>query len=200
MENCPLQRDHVGGGFSLTHAEKLKVSAEIKDVKFIFVPAIQQGRAKSRATPNHLPEFCFAHNLLKEHKVQHFRHINARVQHIYRNRNLRQFFGVRKFINRALGVGHIVVYDLGIARQMGVFFMEYLQYFFGMGVVLCKDDRLAQLVAVVDFDALGHQGVQHFADGILVENPFVHGRRCNTLRQVAVFILKGIFVDLLVLV
>ena len=176
VENRPLHRNHVSSGFPLAHAEKLKVPAEVKDIKFVFVLAVQQSRAKACTAANHLPELCLAHDFLEKHKVQHFGHIDTCVQHIYGNRNLRQFFGVRKFINRALGVGHIVVYDLGIARQMGVFFMEYLQYFFGMGVVLCKDDRLSQLVTVVDFDALGHQGIQHFADRIFVKNPLVQCR------------------------
>ena len=176
VENCPLQRNHVSSGFSLAHAEKLKVPAEVKDIKFVFILAVQQSRAKARTATNHLPELCLAHNFFEKHKVQHFWHIDTCVQHIYGNCNLGQLFRVREFINRALGIGHIVVNDLGKAGQMGVFFIEYLQYFFGMGVVLCEDDCLSQLVTVVDFDALGHQGIQHFADRIFVKNPLVQCR------------------------
>ena len=176
VENRPLQRNHVSSGFPLAHAEKLKVPAEVKDIKFVFVLAVQQSRAKACTAANHLPELCLAHDFLEKHKVQHFGHIDTCVQHIYGNCNLGQLFRVREFINRALGIGHIVVNDLGKAGQMGVFFIEYLQYFFGMGVVLCEDDCLSQLVTVVDFDALGHQGIQHFADRIFVKNPLVQCR------------------------
>ena len=51
-----------------------------------------------------------------------------------------------------------------------------------MGVILCKDDRLAQLAAVVDGQAVGHQRVQYLSDGIFIENPFIQCRGRNTLR------------------
>ena len=66
-----------------------------------------------------------------------------------------------------------------------------------MGVVLGEDDRLADLVAVVDLDAVGHENVQHFTDRILVEDPLVERGGGDALRQLAVLIFKGVLVDLL---
>ena len=67
-----------------------------------------------------------------------------------------------------------------------------------MGVVLCKEDRFAEPAAVVDGQPVGHQGVQHLPDRILIEDPLIQRRGCDALRQLAVFILKGVLVGLLV--
>ena len=83
---------------------------------------------------------------------------------------------------------------------MGIFFMEHRKDFLRVGVIFRKDDGLAQLAAVVDGQAVCHQGIQNLPDGILVEDPFVQSGGRNALRQVAVFILKGVLIGLLVLV
>ena len=176
IEDRTLQGDHIGGRSALVHAKELKVAAEVKNIELVLILTIHQPRTQTGATPNHLPELRFAHDLFKEHQIQHLRHVDAGVQHTHGNGDLRQLFRIGELVNRALGVSHIVINDLGKAGQMGVFFIEYLQYFFGMGVVLCEDDCLSQLVTVVDFDALGHQGIQHFADRIFVKNPLVQCR------------------------
>ena len=93
-------------------------------------------------------------------------------------------------------IGHIVVDDFGETGQVRIFLVEHLKDFLGVDVVLCKDDRFAQLTAVVDGQALGHQRMQHLTDGILVENPLVQSRGRNTLRKLTVFICEGILVCL----
>ena len=67
-----------------------------------------------------------------------------------------------------------------------------------MGVALGKDDRLADLVAVVDLEAMGHQNVQHFADRVFVENPLIQSRRCDAFRQFAVIIFESVLIGFLV--
>ena len=93
-----------------------------------------------------------------------------------------------------MGIGHVVVDDLGKAGKMRIFLIENRKDLLCMGVIFCKDDGLAQFVAVVDGQAVGHQCVQHLPDGVLVENPLIQRRRCNAVRQLAVFIFKGIFI------
>ena len=65
---------------------------------------------------------------------------------------------------------------------MWVFLIENPEDFLCMGVILCKDDRLAQFVAVVDGQTVGHQRIQYLSDGVFIENPFIQCRGCNTLR------------------
>ena len=112
---------------------------------------------------------------------------------------MRQLVRFRELVDSALGVGHVVVDDLGVAGQMGVLLPEHLQDLLRVAVVLGKDDRLAQLFAVVDFQAVGHQQVQRLADGVLVEQPLVEGGGLDLLRQFPVLIGEGGLVFLLLL-
>ena len=58
---------------------------------------------------------------------------------------------------------------------MGVLLAEHLQDLLRMAVILGEDNGLAQLLAVVDFQSVGHQQVQGQPDGILVEQPLIEG-------------------------
>ena len=95
---------------------------------------------------------------------------------------MRQLFRIGELVNRALGVSHIVINDLGKAGKVRVFFIENREDFLRMGVILCKDDRLAQFIAIVDGQTVGHQRIQYLSDGIFIENPFVQRRGRNALR------------------
>ena len=182
MEDCALQGDHIGGRSALVHAKELKVAAEVKNIELVLILTIHQPRTQTGATPNHLPELRFAHDLFKEHQIQHLRHVDAGVQHIHGNGDLRQLLRIGELVNRALGVSHIVINDLGKAGKVRVFFIENREDFLRMGVIFCKDDRFAQLTAVVDGQTVGHQRVQYLSDGVFIENPFVQRRGCNALR------------------
>ena len=103
-----------------------------------------------------------------------------------------------ELVDGALSVGHVVVDDLGPAHEMRILLAEDPEDFLCMGMVLGKDDGLAQLVAVVDFEAVGHEDVQHLADGVLVEDPLVERGGGDALRQFAVFVLEGVLIGLLV--
>ena len=176
MEDRTLQGDHIGSGPSLVHAKELKVAAEVENVEFVLILTVQQPWTQTGAAPDHLPELRLAHDLLEKHQIQHLRHVNAGVQHIHGNGDLRQLLRVRKLIDGTLRIGHIVVDDFGETGQVRIFLVEHLKDFLRMGVILCKDDRLAQFVAVVDGQAMGHQCVQHLPDGVLVENPLIQCR------------------------
>ena len=58
---------------------------------------------------------------------------------------------------------------------MGIFPIENIKDDIRMIVVLGKDDGLAQLFAVIDAQAFLHEDMQHFPDGIFVEDPLVEG-------------------------
>ena len=74
---------------------------------------------------------------------------------------------------------------------MGVLLAEHLQNFLSVAVILGKDDGLAQLLSVVNFQAVGHQQIQSQADGILVEQPLVEGRGLDPLGQLPILIGEG---------
>jgi len=176
MKDCALQGNHIGGRSALVHAKELKVAAEVKNIELVLILTIHQPRTQTGATPNHLPELRFAHDLFKEHQIQHLRHVDAGVQHIHGNGDLRQLFRIGELVNRALGVSHIVINDFGETGQVRIFFVEHLKDFLGVDVVLCKDDGFAQFAAIVDGQAIGHQRIQHLPDGIFIENPLVQRR------------------------
>ena len=191
IEDGTLQGHLVGSGLALVHSEELKVAAQVEDVELGFVLPVYQPRTQTGTPADHLPELRLAHNLLEEHQVQHLGYINAGIQHVHGDGNLGQLFRVREFVDGALGVGHVVVDDLGIAGQVGILFAEDLQNFFGVAVVLGEDDGLAQLLPVVDLQAIGHQQVQGQTDGVLVEQPLVEGGGLNPLGQLPVLVSKS---------
>ena len=63
-----------------------------------------------------------------------------------------------------------------------------------MVVTLGKNNRFSDFAAVVDFQGVLHNDIQDLPNGVLVEQPAVQSRCINAGRQVAVFILKGVFV------
>ena len=54
-------------------------------------------------------------------------------------------------------------------------------------MVAGENDRLGRPVAALDFVPVLHQVLQHFVDGILVEQPTVDGGRIDAIRQVSGF-------------
>ena len=93
-ENRALNGNHIRGGISFVHAEKFKISAEVKNVKLLLVLTIQKPRTQAGSATDHLPEFCLAQNLFEKDQIQNLRHIDAGVQHIHRDGNLRQLLRV----------------------------------------------------------------------------------------------------------
>ena len=172
-EDRPLEGDHICRRSPLVHTEEFKVSAEIKDIELVFVFPVNKAGAEPGPAADHLPELGLAHDLFKEYEVQHFRHVDAGIQHIYGNSNLRQFFSIGEFVDGTLRILRVIVNNLGISIQMRILFIKYLKDFFCMLVVLGKDDRLPDLVSVINLQAVLHKDTQHLADGICVEKPLV---------------------------
>ena len=56
---------------------------------------------------------------------------------------------------------------------MRIFAVENLQDFLRVRVILGENDALSDFAAVVNFQPVGHQRIQHLANGILIKYPFV---------------------------
>ena len=82
---------------------------------------------------------------------------------------------------------------------MRIFLVEDFENLFRVLVVLRKDDRLAELFAVVDFQAVRHQNIEHLTNGVLVEHPFIESGGADQLGQIAV-VLKGFFIRRLIFI
>ena len=140
--------------------EKLKIRAEIKNVEFLLVLAIEQTFAQTGTASDHLPELRLTHNLLEKHQVQNFRHVNACVQHIDRNSDLRQLVPIGKFIQQALRIiGIVVNYPAVMRRIFRVFLIPDSQNLLGMQVVFGEDNRLADTTAVIYFQTFSQQDI-----------------------------------------
>ena len=198
VEDRSLKSDHIRGRFSSMHTEEFKVSAEIKDIKLTLVFPVDKTRTQPGSAADHLPELGLAHDLLEKDQVQDLRHIDAGIQHIYGNGNLRQLLRLRKIINRALRVGSIIVDHFRKAGKMRVLFIKDITDLFGVFVISCKDDGLAEFRAVIDLQPMLHQNVQDFADRIVIEEPVIQGRGGDAVRHIAIFIFKCILIFLLV--
>ena len=159
IEYCPLKRHLICRRFPLIHSEKLKVSAKIKNVKPVFILSVKQSRTKSCSSAYHLPKLCLTHNLLKEHQIQNLRHINACIEHIHGNGNLRELFRIRKFIDQALRIIDFVVNHLCKSIKMRIFGIENLEYFLGMEMIFCKYYGLSDLFTIFDFYSVCHENI-----------------------------------------
>ncbi len=94
-----------------------------------------------------------------------------------------------------MGIGHVGVDDFGEVWQVGVCPAKNRQNLFGMLVVLGKDDGLAELLTVVDFESIGHQDMENLPDGIFIENPFIQGGGRNGFRYLTVFIPECLLIN-----
>ena len=74
---------------------------------------------------------------------------------------------------------------------MRVFLAEHLEYLLRVAVVFGEDYRLAQLLAVVDLQAVRHKQIERQADGVLVEQPLVESGGLYLIRQLTVFVGEG---------
>ena len=140
-------------------AEKFKVLAVIKHVEELLVlTGSIQVRAQPRATPHHLPELGFGPNHLEEHQIDDLRHVDAGVQHVHRNSDVRHALLGGELVNQALRVFGLVGHHAGkMTVVVRVVEVEALGNELGVGVVLGKHDGLAKAVATGHLFATGHQ-------------------------------------------
>ena len=78
-------------------AEELQVLAVVEEVEELLVLAgAEQVRAEPRAAADHLPELGLRAHQLEEDQVDHFRHVDAGVEHVHRDGDVRRLVLVEK--------------------------------------------------------------------------------------------------------
>ena len=107
--------------------------------------------------------------------------------------------GIGKLIYGTLRIIGVVVNDLCLSVQMREFLVENFIYLFCMMMVSCKDDCLANLLTIINFDCILHYNTQGLSYGVLIEYPFVQSSCINAVRQLAIFINEGVFIFFLLI-
>ena len=69
-----------------------------------MLPGRKQVRAQPRATPHHLPELGLGAHQLEEDQVDDLRDVDAGVEHVHRDGDVRRLVLDREVIDQALGV------------------------------------------------------------------------------------------------
>ena len=75
---------------------------------------------------------------------------------------------------------------------MWVILIPNFHNFFGVLVILGKDDGFPHVLAEISTDAVRHKRIQHLANSIDVENPFVEGRTVDPLGNFPIFRSKAV--------
>ena len=81
---------------------------------FLVTIRTEQLWAEARSPTDHLPEFGLGADDFEKHKIDHIGYINARIEHIYGNRDLRIFCSCAEIINQRLGIIDLVINGAGI--------------------------------------------------------------------------------------
>ncbi len=193
-----LQRSNlICSRFTLIHAEEFEVAAEVEDIELVFILSVYEPFAEPRSATDHLPEFRLAHDLLEEDKVQNFGHVDTRVEHIDRDCDLRrQLLGVGEIVDRFLREFVVIIDDSCISGHCRILLIEDVEDLFGVAVVLRKDNRLAEVRAVMDAQPALHQDVERLNDRVFVEEPFVDAAGGNAFGKFPIFVRKSFFIDL----
>ena len=109
-------------GLLVAFLEPLEVAPVVEDLEMGLVLArAEQVRAESRPATDHLPELHIGIDRLGENKIDDFRHVDARVEHIHRNCD---------------GQIRVVAYALEVVDQ-------------GFRPWVVADDRLAEVAAIL---------------------------------------------------
>ncbi|MNC61664.1 hypothetical protein D3C75_1116240 [compost metagenome] len=100
--------------------------------------------AQACASTDHLPELHPGLHRLSEYQVNHFRHIDAGVEHVYRDGDAEVVLWFFEFFDQRTHVRDLVVDDL--ADLAAILRVELAEEFFqvlSMVLTLGKDDGLA---------------------------------------------------------
>ncbi|MNI69337.1 hypothetical protein D3C73_1250780 [compost metagenome] len=142
-----MQQGFAAGVFRLLIflLEEIEVAVVIEDqeLAFVFARAEQIG-AQARATANHLPELDPGFDRFGEYQVDHFRHVDAGVEHVHRDGNAEVVIRFFELFDQGIHVRNGVVDNL--ANLGAVLRVKLAEEFFQMlGVVLTlgKNDSLA---------------------------------------------------------
>src|SRR4051812_34615507 len=101
---------------------------------------------QTRAAADHLPEFYGGPHRLCEDQVEDFGDVDARVEHVNRNRDGKVAVSAAAFeiINELLGSRVVVVDDLAEAPTvLRIHLIKHLPHEYGMLMVSRKNDALA---------------------------------------------------------
>ncbi len=156
--------------------EKVEVAAEVEHAEILLVRArAEQPRAQAGAPADHLPELDLRVHRLEEHQVGHLGHVDAGVEHVHRDGDVRLLVLLREVVDQALGEFGLMVDDPGeVALVVRVVVVEARLDEHRVVVVAGKDDGLGQPVAAGHLVAVLHQVLQHPVHGVAVEQPAVH--------------------------
>ena len=171
-------------------AEVLQVLAVVEEVEELLVLARpEQVRAQARAAPEHLPELGLRAHQLEEDQVHDLGDVDAGVEHVHRDRDVRRLVLGREVVDQALRVLGLEGDDARelalVVRVVGV---EPLGDELGVVLVLGEQDRLAEPVAAGDRQAPRHQVLQDLVHRVLVEQPLVDRLGLHAVGDVAVLV------------
>ena len=156
-------------------AEILQVLAVVKDIEKLLVLArpVQIG-AQACSSSYHLPELGFGPDDFEKNQIDHFRHVDASVEHVHRYGDMRHAVLHREFVNQALHVLGLIGHDAGeLPFVVRVVDIEAFGDKIGVSIALRKYDGFAQAVATGHLLAIGHQMFEHLVHCVDVEQPFV---------------------------
>jgi hypothetical protein len=181
--------DHTVGELRIL-VEELKILAEIEDVEeFLVLSWPEQIRTEPRAAAEHLPELCLRADDLEEDKVHDLRHIDPGVEHVDGDGNVWCLVRLAEILEQRLRIiGLEIDHPREGALEVRVVGIEALRDELRVVVILGEDDGLAEPVAGGDLQTVRHQVLQHFVDGVGVEQPFVNRGQIDLSRHITVFI------------
>ena len=158
--------------------EVLHVAAEVEDAEPGLVdPVSVDVRAQPGTATDHLPELGLGEDLLEQHQVQHLGHVDAGVEHVHADRDVRGPVADREGLDEVLRVGGIAGDHLGeVPAQVRVLGVEALLEELGVALVHREHDGLAQTVAAGHVVAGAHQLGEGLVRGVGVEQGAEHAR------------------------
>ena len=174
-----LTERHVGAGIGgwRVFLEIFEIGAEIENEEelFVFAGAEEIG-AEAGAAADHLPELGFGADELEEDEVQDFGHVDASVEHIDGDGDMRHGIDFGKTFNEGLGVFGFEGDDAGeLAHVLRVIGVETLFDEAGVVVVFGEDDGFAEAVAIGYALAAAHEGFEDFVDCVFIKEPAIDG-------------------------
>ena len=87
-------------------AEEFEVLAIVEDAEeFLVLARAEQVGAEPRAAPHHLPELRLRAHLLEEDEVHDLRHVDAGVEHVDRDGDVRRLALLREVVDQRLRIG-----------------------------------------------------------------------------------------------
>jgi hypothetical protein len=159
-------------------AEEFEVAAVVEDEEAPFVvPWPEEVRTEAGPTSDHLPELRLGADLLEEDEVDHVGHVDAGVEHVDRDGNVRCLGRIREVVDQRLGVRDAVMDRAGKGTpELRIVGIEALDDEVCMCLVLGEDDRLPDPVATCHPLAVSHEVCEHLVYRVFVEEPCVQRR------------------------